>query len=149
MISPRRIYRFSIWLPLIVPAVMIVVYNILLKGFGMSKASGYVDIVLEMVAYSLIYGGLPYILLASWATWWIRDRSEKEIRRVMFVAPLLMIATFTAACLVMAGISQSWRVWMSVAALGASVTIPLGYAYVAITVLLRHALGPRQSVSVS
>ena len=141
--APNRIYRFSIWLPHIVPVAVIVIMNILLKGLGMPKPSGVVDIALEALAYSAIYGGLPYLLLAAWATWWIRGRSERDIRRVMFLAPLLMVAVFGATCLVMGAVADRMTVWLSVAGLGISIIIPLGYAYVAIAVGLRRWLGPR------
>ena len=141
--APNRIYRFSIWLPLIVPALVMLIWNVLITGLGAPKPSGVFDIVLEVLAYSGIYGGPPYILLAAWATWWIRGRSEPDIRRVMFLAPLLMVAVFGAICLVMGAFADRMRVWLSVAALGISIIIPLGYIYVALAVGLRRWLGPR------
>ncbi|MEO7193093.1 MAG: hypothetical protein ABI051_18775 [Vicinamibacterales bacterium] len=140
--SPARIYRFSIWLPLIVPVVLIVVMNVLLKGMGMPKPSGYLDVALELVASSGLYGGLPYVVLALWATWWIRGRPEPDIRRMMFLAPLLMVVVFAAACLIVGAVADRMRVWVGVAKLGIGTIIPLGYAYVGCAVLLRRWLGP-------
>jgi hypothetical protein len=141
--APDRIYRFSIWLPLIVPLAVIAIMNLLIKGLGMPKPSGFVDVALEALAYSAIYGGLPYILLAAWGTWWIRGRSEPDIRRLMFLAPLLMVALFAVACLVMGAVADRMRIWIAVAGLGIGIIIPLGYAYVALTLVLRRWLGPR------
>ena len=141
--SPTRIYRFSIWLPLLVPVVVIIAYNIWITGLGLPKPSGFFDVALELLAYSALYGGLPYIGLASWATWWVGRQPEREIRRIMFLAPLLMLAVWLVACLVMGTIADRMRVWLSVATLGATVIIPLGYIYVTMAVLLRHWLGPR------
>jgi hypothetical protein len=141
--SPDRIYRFSIWLPLIVPMAVIVVMNVLLKGFGMPKPSGLIDVALETLAWSAIFGGLPYIVLALWATWWIRGRSEPAIRRVMFLAPLLMVGAFGTACLIMGTVGDRMEIWIRIWARGASIMIPLGYAYIALTLLLRRWLGSR------
>ena len=49
--SPLRIYRFSIWLPLLVPAVVIVAMNSL-TSVGLPKPSGRLDVVLETIACS-------------------------------------------------------------------------------------------------
>src|SRR6187402_2993808 len=112
--APGRIYRFSIWLPLLVPAALIGMMYILSKGFGTPKLPGVIDVALERIAFSAIYGGLPYILLAAWATRWIRGRSEAEIRRVMFLAPALMVIVFAVACIVMGVVADRMSVWMAV-----------------------------------
>ena len=54
-------YTLCIWLPVIVPATVILVFNTL----GLPLADG---VVAEVLAYSLIYGGVPYSVLAAWAT---------------------------------------------------------------------------------
>lgn len=137
-----RIYRFSIWLPLLVPMAVILAMNVLLKGFGVPKPSGLLDVALETLASSAVFGGLPYVLLALWATRWIRGRSEPEIRRLMFMAPLLMIGVFVAACMIMGAIT-GLTTWLRIAVRGAGIIVPLGYAYVALAMLLRRWLGPR------
>ena len=141
--SPNRIYRLSMWLPLVVPVVVIVVMNIWIKGFGLPKPSGFLDLALEVVAGSLLIGGLPYIALALWASRWMRGRSEPDIRRLMYVAPLLMVAVFGATCLVIGVFEDRISDRLALAAFGARTIIPLGYAYVALTMLLRRWLGPR------
>jgi hypothetical protein len=143
MTSPSRIYRFAIWLPLLVPFAVVVMMNVLFKGLGMSKSSGYIDYGLETLAWSGIFGGLPYAALAVWATWWIRDRPEPEIRRLMFLAPLLMVGAFAVGCLLMGVVAWQLDMWIRIAVRGAGIIIPLGYAYVALRLLLRHWLGPR------
>jgi hypothetical protein len=143
VVTPNRIYRFSIWLPLIAPVAVIAIMNAFIK-VGMPKPTGFFGVALQLVAYSAIYGGLPYILLAAWGTRWIRGRSEPDIRRVMFLAPLLMVGVFCVACLVMGVLVAQMRVWIAVAGLGIVVIIPLGYAYVALTVALRRWLGTRR-----
>ena len=138
----QRIYRFSIWLPLLVPAVVIVVMNSL-TSVGLPKPSGRLDVVLETIAWSGLFGGLPYLALALWATWWIGDRAEPEIRRLMFRAPLLMVAVFVPTIL-LAGLAAGAPAapFLAVAVLGAIVIIPVGYAYVGVVMLLRKEWGP-------
>jgi hypothetical protein len=136
--SIYTIYRGCIWLPILVPAVLIVVA----KAFGLPLAEG---IVAELIAYSLIWGGLPYTVLAAWATWWVGGRPETQIRRLMFRAPLLMVAVFVPLALLAGFAVGALGPFTAVAILGAIVILLLGYAYVGITVFLRMGLGPSES----
>jgi hypothetical protein len=94
-------------------------------------------VLLELLAYSLLYGGLPYAVLAIWATWWIGGRPESEIRRLMFRAPLLMAAVFVTLALVVGIAVGRLGPFVAVAIYGLLIILPLGYAYVGVTVLLR------------
>ena len=137
VVSVTRFYRASLWLPVALPVVVILAMDILLKGLGVEKVRGPLSGVLQILAYSLIYGGLPYICLAFWATWWIGDREERQVRRLMLVAPLLMVVSFCCWCLLVGLAVDRFRVWLAVAALGSVISILLGYAYVLLTLLLR------------
>ena len=134
--SIYALYRLCIWLPVLIPASLIGVVN----AFGVRSMAGLGG---EVVAYSLIYGGVPYCLLAVWASWWVGGRPESEIRRLMFRAPLLMVATFVPLALVVGVVGGAIHQFAAVALLGAVVIIPLGYAYVGLTLLLRSQFGPR------
>ena len=129
------IYRICIWLPVIVPAILIVVVNAL----GIRQAGGLAG---ELLAYSLIWGGLPYAALAVWATKWVSGRPEADIRRLMFRAPLLMVALFVPAALVLGLLAGAPVQFAALAALGSIVILLLGYGYVLLTVMVRFALGP-------
>jgi len=134
--SIHSTYRLSIWLPIIVPAVLL----------GLAKALGVpiADIdVLEILVYSLLWGAVPYLPLAVWGTWWVGGRPEPEIRRMMFRAPLLMVALFAPAALVVGLLVGALKPVAAVAVIGSVIIIPLGYAYVALAVGLRDWLGPR------
>jgi len=138
--SIYAIYRICIWLPIIVPAVLIVVVN----AFGLRLAAGVVG---EMIAYSLIWGGLPYAALALWATWWVGGRPEAQIRRLMFRAPLLMVAMFVPLALLLGLVAGALGPFVGVAVLGTAVIMLLGYAYVGLALFLRLSLGPRESAA--
>ena len=135
--SIYTIYRICIWLPIIVPAALILVVN----AFGLRLAAGVVG---ETITYSLIWGGLPYAALALWATWWVGGRPEAQIRRLMFRAPLLMVAVFVPLALLLGLVAGALGPFVGVALLGAAVIMLLGYAYVGVAVFLRLSLGPRE-----
>jgi hypothetical protein len=134
--SIATVYRFSIWLPILVPATVIAVA----RAFDRPLAQG---VLWEVLAYSLLYGGLPYAALAIWATWWIGGRPESEIRRLMFRAPLLMAAVFVPLALGVGVAVGQLGPFIAVAIYGLLIILPLGYAYVGAAVLLRRGLGSR------
>ena len=134
--SIYTIYRVCIWLPVLVPAALITVANTL----NLRLSAG---VLWEILAYSLLYGGVPYAVLAAWATWWVGGRPEVAIRRLMFRAPLLMAAVFAPMALVVGVVVAAPGPFTAVAVLGSVIILPLGYAYVGLAVLLRRGLGPR------
>jgi hypothetical protein len=134
--SIHAIYRLCIWLPILIPGALIRVY----ETFGLRISDG---IVAEMVAYSLLYGGLPYAALALWATWWVGGRPEDQIRRLMWRAPLLMLAVFVPLALTVGLLVGNMTPFVGVALLGAAVILPLGYSYIGLALLVRRVLGPR------
>ena len=134
--SASALYRLCIWLPLVVPAAAIAIARALDVGLA--------DVLLvEMLAYSILYGGLPYAALAAWATWWVGGRTEDEIRRLMFRAPLLMAGVFAPFALVLGVAVGAPAPFAAVAMLGCVVILLLGYCYVALTLLLRRSFGAR------
>jgi hypothetical protein len=141
--SVQSVYRISIWLPIVIPAILFGIANVLRLPLAD------ISLVLEILVYSLIWGGLPYLPLAVWATFWVSGRPEWEIRRMMFRAPLLMVLLFASAALVFGLIANALKPLAAVALLGSVVIIPLGYAYVALAVWLRHRLGPQDAQGVS
>ena len=131
--SVSAVYRLCIWLPIFVPAVVIAI----------ASARGRLDgLVWELLAYSLLYGGLPYAALAVWATWWVGGRTEAEIRRLMFRVPLLMAGLYVPLALVLGIAVGAPGPFAAVAGVGCIVILLLGYAYVGAALLLRWGLGP-------
>ena len=133
MMSIHTFYRLCIWLPILVPAVLIVSARALMFRL----ASG--PVIFEFLAYSLLYGGLPYSVVAAVATWWVGTKDEGQIRHVMYRAPLLMMAVFVPWALILGLIAGAMGPFAAVAGLGAIVILLLGYGYVALTVVLRYA----------
>jgi hypothetical protein len=123
-------YRWCIWGPVLIPGALILVVNL----FGLRDLVGVAG---EVLAYSLLYGGIPYIALAIWATGWVGGRSESEIRRLMFRAPLLMLAAFVPLALLIGLVVGAPGPFAGVAVLGGAIIILLGYSYVGLAVILR------------
>jgi len=134
-VSIYAFYRACIWLPVLVPTVLFAV----VRAFALRPANGIGG---EAVLYSLVWGGLPYAVLATWATWWVGGRPEAQIRRLMFLAPPIMVAVFVPLALLVGLAVGAVVPFAGVALLGGIVIMLLGYAYVGLTVLLRLSLGP-------
>lgn len=117
--STVTVYRLSIWLPILVPAAVIFAAS----TFELRLADG---VLWEVFGYSLLYGGLPYSVLAIWATWVVGRHSEVEIRRLMFRAPLLMAAVFVPLALVVGFAVGAPGPYSAVAALGFLIILPSG-----------------------
>lgn len=133
----RRIYRAGIWLPLILPAAIIGMQ----RALDLNPGNGLPQKVTQLMAASLLYGGLPYSVLALWATWWTAGRPAADIRRLILRAPWLM-AGFFALTSVAVGVTVGQPVpFLAVAVLGATVAIPLGYAYAAFVLWAAEAFG--------
>lgn len=137
--TTRTFYRISIWLPLIVPAIAIFA----VAGLGLDP-TGALENLFQILAVSLIYGGIPYAMLAAWGTWRLGELSELETRRLMLLAPFVM-AAFYLPFLVLVGVVAGAPVkqFFLVGLMGALLSIPLGFAYVLLVRLARTALGTR------
>ena len=135
MLAPNTIYRFSIWLPILVPALVLVIdrtADVRLRALGILLAS-------------LLYGGVPYAVLAIGATLWSIGKQEQEIRRLMFRAPWIMAGMYGTLCLVLALVLGPAKPFIALGFLGAIASVPFGYLYIGIAVALRRMLGPPQA----
>ena len=130
-----RFYRLAVWLPLLVPAAVAVAYH----GLGWRPEAAAGQKFVQLMLISLLYGGVPYALLAIWATWWVGGRTESEISRLMYRAPFLMAVFYFPFALVVGTVAGApLGPLLAAGGLGAIVSLLLGFAYVALIVLLRH-----------
>ena len=134
--SVQAFYQLAIWLPLAVPSVALV----LVAVTGVRPA-GLLDVPFELLIYSLIYGGIPYLVAAIGATIWIDRRPEADIRRLALRAPFWVLAAWIPLCAYVAIRAGSPRMFLGLIALGGGAIIALGYAYVALAFALRSLLG--------
>jgi len=127
MMSGRGFYRWSLFLPILAPAALLAFE---LTGGRHGPLLGGT---IEFLGFSLVFGGIPYGLLALWLARWMRGKTENEIRRVSYLAPILMLPIFWG-CLFMYEIVASWphadAQHLSGGALLSPFVLLLGYAYV-------------------
>jgi hypothetical protein len=134
-------YRSAVWLPLLVPAATAFVMII----SGARPAPGVSATLVQMIVYSGLYGGVPYALLAAYATWWIGDRPERAIRRRALAAPLWMVLLWLPVSLLVGVLYGRVETFSGLFWLGTAVILPLGYAYVGIVLLLRPLICRQRS----
>ncbi len=131
MMNARTYYVRSLLLPLVAAAVAG------LLGLVVGESSGAAP-VLGIVTWSGLIGGLPYVLVAGGIVWWSRRRSARELRRAIWLAPLLMVPVLlfplVVYSLVARGGASADRFAGSMLFLGAMVLL-FGYGYVALVEL--------------
>jgi hypothetical protein len=130
-------YRLVVWLPLVIPAIV----ALLVHGLHLAP-SGPLAMIVQLLLASLLYGGVPYAVVAGYATWWIGGRSEQEIRRRAWRAPFFMLGAWTVVAAIFGILARSPRLFVGLAGLGAAVIFVLGYSYVALVLLLRRLIYP-------
>jgi hypothetical protein len=93
-------------------------------------------------------GALPYSFFALWASWRIRGKSERDIRRLALQAPVLMTLVFIPVAFVM-GASEGDTIGEALFILIYAVPciLILGYGYVALVFLMRHLVRNHQWIS--
>lgn len=134
--SVHTFYRLALLLPLAVPGIALLLASTL--GRPATQAG---DLLFELLIYSVVYGGVPYVLAAVAAAIWIDHRPEEEIRRLARRSPFGVIALWSLLVTYVAIRAGSLVMLFGLLALGGSAIIALGYAYVAIVFALRAALG--------
>lgn len=132
----QTFYRCSVWLPLLVPAAVAAAIG----GLGLRPGFQPAEKLVQLLLVSGIYGGLPYLAVAVYATWWIDGHSESQIRRRALLAPLWMCVAWMPIAALVGVLYGRIETFVGFAALGIAVILPLGYAYVALVFLLRQIL---------
>jgi hypothetical protein len=95
-----KIYKYSLFLPFIIPAILAPAF------FGLRSMGETVGIVFLSIIYSGLIGGIPYLILVVALFWWMRDKSEGEIRRALKISPLLMMGIFLVVYTLFDAIAQ-------------------------------------------
>jgi len=142
-----NVYRAAIWLPMTVPVAGIAAGYLFKRSADPPSIVAFVS---QILASSLVYGGIPYVILAVWASARIKDRSEAEIEELMYRAPLLMAGlVFSLYLVVGAGLALArhsrspLEAFLAVGVTGAVTAIPLGYAYVGVVMMFRRVFDRR------
>jgi hypothetical protein len=134
-VSVQSYYRRALILPVLVPVLATL---LLLLGEALPPeliGIGY------FLYWSLLIGGIPYLLFAGGFVLWARGRSDREVRRGILLAPLVyapvLMACFLAFLALDGTPGSAQQVWM----LGAFGVL-FGYGYVILAELGRVLLRP-------
>lgn len=126
-------YRCAVWLPLLAPAALAYAVHVL----GWHPIFRPVVKLVQLLIISVVYGGVPYVVLAGYASWWIDHRPEPAILRRPLRAPLWMIALWVPVAAWMGVHLRSLNAFAGLLGLGVLFIILLGYTYVALVLLMR------------
>ena len=143
MVSVQRFYRLAMWIPILIPAVILLGTTLL----GLPTFDP-LSVVVMTLLLSALYGAVPYSLLALWASWWIRWKSESDIRRLAVRMPFLMLVAFLPiALLIGASDREVLRGGFLIWVIAAPFILVLGYAYVGLVFWLQHIAQTRGWIS--
>ena len=123
------------WLPLVVPGLVALTVH----GAGLRPGPP-LDKIVQILLGSLVYGGMPYAVIAIWATVWIGRRPEPEIRRRALQTPLWTIAAFLMIPTIVVLRGGEATMAAALFVMGAVCILGIGYVYVAMVFGLRAAI---------
>ena len=136
----KSYYRRAVWLPIVVPLPASgVLLGLADAGLPVGGLFGFVGFVL---LWSLILGGVPYLVFLTIFLAWMNEATEAQVRREVLRAPLRFASVMCTILFPFAlsdgggpGYALMW--WMGAACLG------VGYAYVGLAELVRRLLKVR------
>ena len=85
-IGMAHYYRLTLALPFLVSAVVYVLGR-----------SAILPTLPDIVWFSMILGGMPYVLLASIMFFWVKGKPEKAIHQVIYMSPFIMVVLLAIA----------------------------------------------------
>jgi hypothetical protein len=137
----RRFYLVALWMPVIVP--ILCAAGFAARGWGSFAGLG--DSIGLMLVSSLFSTGVPFTIVALWATHWLfaPERTEKEVRRLMWGAPLIVAAFalpyWTVSFSIHDGIAAGL---LDAVVFYLPYLLGIGYLYVLATAGVRWVAGP-------
>lgn len=125
----RSYYRWALLLPFVVPMIVAPLAYRTPAGTDL-RAVGYI------LGYSVVLGGLPYAAFVLWQLRRMRDRTDAQLVRAMWLAPLGYAALMTVTALVVILIAGALdevlllRVGIATSLYLGAMAVGLGYVYV-------------------
>lgn len=133
--SVKTYYRWALLLPLVLPALALPLARVDLLPPG-------VDVLVMLLTWSLMVGGIPYVLFAAGFLVWMGRVPEDRVRGGILLSPVIytavLIACFSALLAVDGGLRSSRDSLQLFGAFG----LAFGYAYVGLAELGRALLRP-------
>ncbi|MEQ1764371.1 MAG: hypothetical protein ABL984_14665 [Pyrinomonadaceae bacterium] len=87
MADIRKIYKYALFLPMLVPLIFAP-----LLYFGLQSLGEKLGLIVIIVFYSGIIGGIPYLFLGVALAIWMQNKAEAQIRKALMLSPLIMSA---------------------------------------------------------
>jgi hypothetical protein len=141
--SIQRYYRWALLLPLLLPAI-----TLPLTWWEVRLPDG-IAVVVLVLFWSLLIGGIPYVLFAAGFLWWSRGRSDQEVRHAILLSPMIYAGVLMACTGAFLAVDTP-SFWNHVDDMGTMgmLGVLFGYAYVIIAELGRVVLRPGQPAPV-
>lgn len=138
--SLQNYYRWALLLPFAVPGVLSLLALVPERHLPQTLGA-----LLMFLFYSVLIGGIPYVLFALGFLVWSRGRDARSVRAAIYFSPLTYAGVLSACVLGYA----AWDGDLTHQGTGGTVTLlatcafVFGYAYVVLAELLRVWLGTR------
>jgi len=92
--------------------------------------------VIAAIIFSGLVGGIPYLILAGLLLWWMCGKTEKQIRRVLILSPILLLPItlifITTVSLLRFGAEETLAEFSEVLIFYVPFILGFGYGYVAL-----------------
>ena len=122
-------YRIAVWLPFVLPSLVVIDMHVLGSRWFLSLLGPLVQFPLMM----FLYGGPAYVALAVWATFWLRGKTRSQIHQMAIRAPWLMVPAFLVLSIYLLVRSGDLAMPVGFFVLGSIVSVVLGYSIVLTT----------------
>jgi hypothetical protein len=146
-------FRLSLAVPLLVP-VLAIALNLLSQFVSGSSEVTEATRWTGFLIFSLLIGGLPYLVFVGAVVLWSRGKTARAIYRLSFVSPLLFAAVFVTLWIPFVLITDASPYAFDVAFTSggyyAVISLGLGYVYVALVhaaYLVLRRLGKVQPIA--
>lgn len=134
--TEKTFYQVSAVVPLLFP--FLVSSSLTAEGYSGSLY----DWGSELLMWSIVFGGLPYVAVAGALLWRLRAKPAEAYRRISIIMPLIF-APVLFVFVTLPGLFVAEGGWGSALAMGAVMAVwglTLGYMYVALVHTLRISL---------
>lgn len=130
--SIRRWYSIMLFLPLLVPALLLLLnqfysYEEMMQGLGTTA---------RLILISCLIAGIPYLGFAAGVFFWLRKKSIDRIKKLSWFLPWILTPLCGLFCLVSFSVMYPGGDAMMVALIFMVLCVPAGFLYVAIVHVL-------------
>lgn len=132
--SHPTFYRIAVWLPFLLPALVVIDMHVLQWRWSLSVLGPLVQFPLGM----FLYGGPAYVPLALGASFWLRGKSRDEIHRMAIRAPWLMLPPYAVLSIYLLVVSGELVMPAAFFMFVSMLTVPTGYFFVLATLGLEQ-----------